>query len=178
MAKNQPWITFFSYNQGVSLKCREKSGFFINYKGREEGQEQRCWRICYRRRKIMKQTHWDPGCSLRWPERETVLVTQSVYLPWVSQRTDAFELWCWRRLLRVPWTARRFNQSILKGNQSWIFIGRTAVEAETPVLWPSDAKSWLIWKDPDAGKDWRQEKGTTEDNMVGWHHQLNGHEFG
>ena len=65
-----------------------------------------------------------------------------------------------------------------KGNQSWIFIGRTDVEAETPMLWPPDAKNWLIGKDPDAGKDWRQEqKGTTEDEMVGWHHQLSGHEF-
>ena len=66
-----------------------------------------------------------------------------------------------------------------KGDQSWVFIGRTDVEAETPILWPPDAKSWLIWKDLDAGKDWGQEeKGTTEDEMVGWHHQLNGHEFG
>ena len=65
-----------------------------------------------------------------------------------------------------------------KGTQSWIFIGRTDAEAETPVLWPSDAKNWFIWKDPDAGKDWRQEeKGTTEDEMVGWHHPLNGYEF-
>ena len=63
-----------------------------------------------------------------------------------------------------------------KGNQSWIFIGRTDVEAETPVLWPPDSKSWLIWKDPDAGKDWRREKkGTTENEMAGWHHWLNGH---
>ena len=59
-----------------------------------------------------------------------------------------------------------------KGNQSWIFIGRTDAEAETPILWPLDAKKWLIGKDPDAGKDWRQEKGT-EDEMVGWHHWLN-----
>ena len=65
-----------------------------------------------------------------------------------------------------------------KRNQSWVFIGRTDVEAETPIFWPPDAKSWLIWKDPDAGKDWGQEKGTTEDEMVGWHHWLNGHEFG
>ena len=66
-----------------------------------------------------------------------------------------------------------------KGDQSWVFIGRADVEAETPILWPPDAKSWLIWKDPDAGKDWRQEeKGTTEDEMVGWHHQLNGNGFG
>ena len=66
-----------------------------------------------------------------------------------------------------------------KGDQSWLFIGRTDVEAETPILWPSDVKSWLIWKDLDAGKDWRQEeKGTTEDEMVGWHHWLDGHGFG
>ena len=66
-----------------------------------------------------------------------------------------------------------------KGDQSWVFIGRTDVEAETPVLWPPDAKSWLFLKAPDAKKDRRQkEKGTTEDEMIGWHHQLNGHEFG
>ena len=65
-----------------------------------------------------------------------------------------------------------------KGDQSWVFIGRTVVEAETPILWSPDAKSWLIGKDHDAGKVWRQEKGITEDKMVGWHHQLNGHEFG
>ena len=96
-----------------------------------------------------------------------------------SQRTDAFELWCWRRLLRVPWTARRSNQSILKEIKSWVFIGETDVEAETPILWPPDAKSLLIGKDPDAGKDCSQEeKGITEDEMVGWHHQLDGHGFG
>ena len=65
-----------------------------------------------------------------------------------------------------------------KGNQSWIFIGRTDAEAKALILWPPDAKSWLIRKDPDSGKDWRQEqKGMTESEMVGWHHQLNGHEF-
>ena len=65
-----------------------------------------------------------------------------------------------------------------KGDQSWVFIGGTDVEAETPVLWPPDAKSWLIWKDPDAGRDWGQEeKRTTEDEMVGWHHWLDGHGF-
>ena len=92
------------------------------------------------------------------------------------RRIDAFELWCWRRLLRVPWTTRRSNQSILK-EISPEFIWRTDVEAETPVLWPPDVKSWLIGKDPDAGKDWRQEeKGTTEDEMAGWHHWHNGRE--
>ena len=89
------------------------------------------------------------------------------------RRIDAFELWCWRRLLRVPWTARRSNQSILKGNQFWIFTGRTDAEAETPILWLSDVKNWLIWKDPDAWKDWRQEeKGMTEEEMARWHHHL------
>ena len=67
-------------------------------------------------------------------------------------RTDAFELWCWRRLLRIPWTARISNQSNPKGGQSWVLIGRTDVEAETPILWPPDVKSLLICKDPDAGK--------------------------
>ena len=86
-------------------------------------------------------------------------------------RINAFELWCWRRLLRVPWTARRSNQSIL-GNQSWIIIERIDTEAETPILWPPNAKNWLIGKDPDAGKYWRQ-----EDEMVGWHHCRDGHEL-
>ena len=92
------------------------------------------------------------------------------------RRIDAFELWCWRRLLRVPWTARRSVSP--NGNQSWIFIGRTDADAETPIPWPPDAKIHLIRKDPDAGKDWRQkENRTTEDEMVGWHYRLNGHKF-
>ena len=92
------------------------------------------------------------------------------------RRIDAFELWCWRRLLRVSWTARKSNQSILK-EISWMFIGRTDAEAETPIFWPHDVKSWLIWKDHDARKDWRQEeKGATEDGIAGWHHLLDGHE--
>ena len=92
-------------------------------------------------------------------------------------KNDAFELWCWRRLLRVPWTTRRSNQSILR-RLVLVFIGRTDVEAETLIFWPPDAKSWLIWKDPDAGRDWGQEeKGMTEDEMVGWHHRHNGHGF-
>ena len=88
------------------------------------------------------------------------------------QRIGAFELWCWRRLLRVPWTARRSKQSILKEiSQRWDFFGRNDAKAETPVLWPPHAKSWLIRKDFDAGRDWGQEeKGTTEDEMAGWHH--------
>ena len=66
----------------------------------------------------------------------------------------------------------RETQAVHPKDQSWVFIGRTDAEAETPILWPPDAKNWLIWKDPDAGKDWRrEEKGTTEDEMIGWHHQ-------
>ena len=91
--------------------------------------------------------------------------------------------WCfWTVVLKTlesPLDCKEIQPVHLKGNQSWIFIGRAETEAETPILWPPDAKSWLIWKDPDAGKDWGQEeKGTTEDVMVGWHHWLNGHGFG
>ena len=95
------------------------------------------------------------------------------------RRIGAFELWCWGRLLTVLWTVRTSNQSVLKGNQPWVFIGRTDAEAEAPILWPPDAKNWLIGKHLVAGEDWRrEEKGTTEGEMAGWHHRLNGHEFG
>ena len=88
------------------------------------------------------------------------------------QRIEAFELWCWRRLL----DSKEVKLVNPKGNQPWIFIGKT--DAEAPIFWPPDGKSWLIGKDPDAGKDWGQEeKGTTEDEVVGWHHWLNRNEF-
>ena len=136
-----------------------------------------------------------PGSSVLYDLPEFA----QIHIHWVSngceswtikkaedRRIDGFELWCWRILLRVPWRSRDWSrdceeiQPVLpKGDQSWVFIGRTDVEAETLILWPPDAKSWLIGKDPDAGKDWGQEeKGTTEDEMVGWHHRLSGHEFG
>ena len=85
------------------------------------------------------------------------------------QGIDAFELWCWRRLLRVPSTAG--DQPVNpKGNQPWIFIARTDAEAAAPILWPPDAKNWLIGKDLDVQKDWGQEeKQGTEDEMIGWH---------
>ena len=92
-------------------------------------------------------------------------------------RIDAFELWCWRRL-ESPLDCKEIQPVHPKGNQSWIFIGRTNAEADTPILWPPDVKSWLIWNDPDAGKDWRrEEKEITEYEMVGWHHQFSGHDF-
>ena len=92
--------------------------------------------------------------------------------------------WCFwtlvlEKTLESPLDCREIQPVNHKGNQSWIFIGRTDAEVETPILWPPDAKNWLIGKDPDAGKDWRwEEKGTTEDEMAGWRHLLDGHEFG
>ena len=88
------------------------------------------------------------------------------------QRIGAFELWCWRRLLRVPWTARRSNQSVhSEVEQPWDFFGGNDAKAETPVLWPPHVKSYLIGKDSDAGRDWgHEEKGMTEDEMAGRHH--------
>ena len=95
------------------------------------------------------------------------------------RRIDAFELWYWRSLLKSsPLDCKEIKAVNPKGNQPWIFIGRTEAKAEAPILWPPDVKNWLIRKDPNAGKDWRQEeKRTTKDKMVGWHHWLNGHEF-
>ena len=91
--------------------------------------------------------------------------------------------WCFwtvvlEKTLESPLDCKEIQPVNPKGNQSWIFIRRTDAEAETLILWPPDAKNWLIGKDPDAGKDWKlEEKGTTEDEMVGWHYRLNGHEF-
>ena len=91
--------------------------------------------------------------------------------------------WCFwtvvlEKTLESPLNCKEIQLVHPKGDQSWIFIWRTDVETETPILWPPDAKKWLIWKDPVAGKDWRwEEKGMTEDEMIEWHHQLCGHEF-
>ena len=82
-----------------------------------------------------------------------------------------WELWCWRRLLRVTWTLKEIQPVHSEGDQPWDFFGRNDAKAETPVLWPPHGKSWLIGKDSDAGRDWGQEeKGTTEDEMAGWRH--------
>ena len=96
---------------------------------------------------------------------------------WVSKD------WCFwtvvlEKTLESPLDSEEIQPVHPKGDQSWVFIGRTDAEAETPILWPPDAKNWLIWKDPNAGKDWRQEeKRMIEDEMVGWYHWLSGHEF-
>ena len=105
-----------------------------------------------------------------------------MHLSWTSILME-LKNWCFwivvlEKTLESPLDCKEIQPVHAKGNQSWIFIGRTHAETETPILWPPDVKNLLLGKDPDAGKDWRQEeKGMTEDEMVGWHHQLNGHEF-
>ena len=90
-------------------------------------------------------------------------------------KNGCFELWCWRRLLRVPWTARRSNPSILKEISPEQSLERLMLKLRLPILWPHDVKNWLIGKDLDAGKDWRrEEEGMAEDEMVGWYHRLEG----
>ena len=94
----------------------------------------------------------------------------------------ALKNWCFwtvvlEKTLESPLDCKEIQPVHPKGDQSWVYIGKTDVEAETPILWLTDVKNWLIGKSPDAGKDWRQKKGMTEDEMFGWHHCLNGHEF-
>ena len=132
---------------------------------------------------------------------DSILKSRDINLPTKSSQGYGFScghVWVWELDYKESWAPKnqcfwtvvleKTLESLLdskeiqlvhpKGNQSWIFTGRTNAEAEAPILWPPDVKNWLIWKDPNAGKDWNQEeKGRTEDEMVGWHHQLNGHEF-
>ena len=102
---------------------------------------------------------------------------------WGHKEVWVLKNWCLRtvvleKTLESSLDCKEIKPVSSKGNQPWIFIERSDAEVQAPSLWPPDAKSWLIWKDPDAGKDWRQEeKGATEDEMVGWHHWLSGHEF-
>ena len=123
----------------------------------------------------------DPGIEARSLPHCKLMLYQLSYTGSQTKaegwRTDAFELWYCGRL-KSPLYKKKIKPVNPKGNQSWIFIEGTDAEAETPILWPPDVKNWLIRKDPDAGKDWKQkEKGMTEDEMVGWRHQLDGHEF-
>ena len=105
------------------------------------------------------------------------------YENWTIKKAECQKNWCFwavvlEKTLKSPLDCKAIQPVNSKGNQSWIFIGKTDAETESPILWPPDAKNWLIGKDPDAGKDWGQEeKGTTEDERVGWHHRHNGHEF-
>ena len=107
-----------------------------------------------------------------WNIGRTILYNPNAFKNW-SFWTAVLE-----KTLESPLDSKEIQPVHPKGDQSWVFIGRTDAEAETPILWPLDVKNWLIWKDPDAGKDWRwEDKGITEDEMVRWHHQLNGPEF-
>ena len=119
------------------------------------------------------------------PSNQSYGFSSSHVWMWELDHKESWALknwWFWtvvlEKTLESPLDCKEIEPVHPKGNESCLFIGRTDAEAETPVLWLPDVKNWLIWKDPDAGKDWRQEeKGKTEDEMVGWHHWLNGHEF-
>ena len=134
------------------------------------------------RQHIKKQRHYfaDKGSS-----SQSYGSSSSHVWIWELDWKESFTLknWCFwsvvlEKTLESPLDCKEIKPVHAKGNQSWKFIERTDVEAETPVLWPPNGKNWLIGKDPNAGKDWRQEeKGMTENKMVGWHHRLDGHEF-
>ena len=142
------------------------------------------WKKSYdqHRQHIKKQRHYFAN---KYPSSQSYGFSSSHVQMWELDDKESWELknWCFQtvvleKTLESPLDYEESQPVNPKGNQPWIFIGRTDAEAETPILWAPNVKSWLIWKDPDAGKDWRQEeKGTTKDEMVGWHHRLNGHEF-
>ena len=142
------------------------------------------WKKIYEkpRQHIKKQEHYfaDKG-----PPSQSYSFSSTLVWMWELDHKEGWALkdWCFwtvvlEKTLDGPLDCKDIKPVHHKGIQSWIFIGRTYAEAEAPILWPPDVKSWLIRKDPDAGKDLRQEeKGTTEDEVVGWHHWLDGHEF-
>ena len=141
------------------------------------------WKKSYDKSKqcIKKQRHYFANKSLY----SQSYVFSSSHVPmWELDHKEGWALkkWCFQtvvleKTLESPLDSKEIKAINPKGNQPWIFIGRTGAEDEVPILWPPDAKSRLIRKDPDAGKDWGQEKRATEDEMVGWHHQLSRHEF-
>ena len=126
-------------------------------------------------------------CCSPWGHKESDMTEQLNWIMWMweldHKQVWVPKNWCFwtvmlEKSLESPLDCKEIKLVNPKENQSWIFIGRTDAETEAPIIWPPDLKSWLIGKDPDAGKDWRQEeKGTIEDEMVGWHHRLNGHEL-
>ena len=134
------------------------------------------------RQHIRKQRHYFAN---KCPSSKSYVFSSSHVWIWELDYKESWALknWCFltvvlEKTLESPLDCKETQPLHPKGDQSWIFIGRTDAEAETPILWPPNAKNWLTGKDPDAGKDWRQEeKGTTENVMVGGHHRLNGHEF-
>ena len=143
------------------------------------------WRKSYDqpRQHIKKQRH---HCTDRGPSSQRCGYYSSHVWVWKLDHKVYWvpKNWCFwtvvlEKALESPLNCKEIQPVNPKGNQSWIFIGRTMPKLKLPIIWPSDVKNWLTRKDPDAGKDWGQEeKGMTEDEMVGWHHRLNGHEFG
>ena len=133
------------------------------------------------RQHIKKQRHYFANKDL---SSQSYGFTKSHVWMWELDYKESWaqKNWCFwtvvlEKTLEIPLDSKGFKPVNPKGNQSWIFIGRTDAETETPIVWPPDVKKWLIGKDPDAGKDWSQEKGMTEVEMVGWHQQLDGYEF-
>ena len=147
--------------------------------------ESSSWKKSYDqpRQHIKKQRHFFAN---KGPSSQGYGFSSSHVWMWEVDYKESWALknWCFwtvvlEKTLESPLDCKEIQPVHPKGNQPWIFICRTDAEAEAPIIWPPDAKGWLIWKDPDAGKDWGQEeKGTTEDEMVGWHHWLNEHGFG
>ena len=131
---------------------------------------------------IKKQRHY---LTNKGPSSQSYAFSSGHVWMWELDHKESWaqKNWCFwtvvlEKTLESPLDYKEIKPVHPKGNQPWICIGRTDAEVETSILWPPDVKNWLIWKDPDAGKDWRQEeKGTTEDEMVGWHPALDGHEF-
>ena len=178
------WRAFFSYHNSSCLPSQNLKPKWCN-----KNKETIIKVLLCKRKQHTLRNNWSKSRDITLPTK--VRLVKAMVFPVVMygceswtikkaecQRIDAFELWCWRRFLRVPWTARRSNQSILKEINPECFLEglmlKLKLQCETP-----DAKNQLIGKDPDAGKDWRQEeKGMTEDKMVGWHHPLSGHGLG
>ena len=138
------------------------------------------WKESYvpSRQHIEKQRHYFVN---KGPSSQGYGFSSSHVWMWELDYKEGWALknWCFWTVVLKKTLEREIQPVHPRGDQSWVFIGGTDVEAQTPILWPPDAKSWLIWKDPDSGKDWGQEeKGTTGDKMVGWHHWLNGYGFG
>ena len=133
-------------------------------------------------KKKKKQRHYFAN---KGPSSQSYGFSSSHIWMWELEYKESWALknWCFwtvvlEKTLESPLDCKEIQPVHPKGDQSWVFFGGTDAKAETPILWPPDLQSWLIWKDPDAEKDWRwEEKGTTEDEMVGWRHQLSGHEF-
>ena len=142
------------------------------------------WKKSYNkpRQHIKKQRHYFANNG---PPSQSYGFSNSHVWMWELDYKESWALknWCFwtvvlEETLESPLDCKEIQPVFPRGNQSWIFIGKTDAEVETPILWPPDVKNWLTGKDSDAGKDWRwEEKGRTKDEMVGWHHQLNGHEF-